>query len=107
MPSIWSQSDCQNYDRINKDQLERLIRIALDDPQQIEAWSMTEGEVPDCRLLNRCAESFNLCQVGVLRKLRGKELVFQLTDDLRSKVRLLTASKIYSTVIDLATSNCP
>jgi len=70
MPSIWSQSDCQNYDRINKDQLERLIRIALDDPQQIEAWSMTEGEV------------------GVLRKLRGKELVFQLTDDLRSKAFL-------------------
>jgi len=70
MPSIWSQSEAVSYERVSMDQLERLIRIGLSDPQQVEAWSLTEKEV------------------AALRKLRGKELMFQLTDDLRSKAFL-------------------
>lgn len=69
-PSIWSQSDQPDPRRVSKDQLERLIRIALDDQQQVDAWGLTEGEV------------------ALLRKLRGKQQLFQLTDDLRAKAFL-------------------
>ena len=87
-PSIWSQSDQADPKKVSKDALERLIRIALDDPSQVcshmlkmcaevwikvEAWGLTEPEV------------------FALRKLKGKTQLFQLTDDLRSKVN----SQIY------------
>ena len=34
-PSIWSQSDQSDPRKVSKDALERLIRVALDDPGQV------------------------------------------------------------------------
>eukprot|EP00656_Telonema_subtile_P035726 TRINITY_DN3968_c0_g1_i1.p1 TRINITY_DN3968_c0_g1~~TRINITY_DN3968_c0_g1_i1.p1 ORF type:complete len:455 (-),score=103.64 TRINITY_DN3968_c0_g1_i1:218-1582(-) len=69
-PSIWAQSETPDPNRISKDSLERLIRLALDDEQQVQAWGLTAGEVV------------------LLRQLRGKQQLFQLTDDLRAKAFL-------------------